>query len=104
MKLRLKYILICAITLVSMSAVALVSHDTSDYSLTAPSAEKSGDYIYTLGQYSGKVAVFEYGNAQPIEVLECPIDSLPDEDAKQLLVGISVKSDEELQHLIEAYD
>ena len=61
-------------------------------------------YKYTVKEYNGNVAVFSFGSTYPIEVLECPLKSLPDDEAKKLSAGIDVESEEELQQLIEAYD
>ncbi len=61
-------------------------------------------YKYTLKEFNGNVAVFSFGSTYPIEVLECPLKSLPDDEAQKLSAGIDIETEEELQQLIEAYD
>ena len=61
-------------------------------------------YRYTVKEYNGNVAVFSFGSTYPIEVLECPLKSLPDDEAQRLSAGIDIETEEELQQLIEAYD
>ncbi len=61
-------------------------------------------YKYTVKSFNGNVAVFGYGNSYPIEVLECPLKSLPDDEAQRLSAGIDIETEEELQQIIEAYD
>lgn len=61
-------------------------------------------YRYTVKEFNGNVAVFSFGSTYPIEVLECPLKSLPDDEAQKLTAGIDIETEEELQQLIEAYD
>ena len=61
-------------------------------------------YKYTVKEYNGNIAVFSFGSTYPIEVLECPLKSLPDNEAQRLTAGIDIQTDDELQQLIEAYD
>ena len=56
-------------------------------------------YKYTVKEYNGNVAVFSFGSTY-----ECPLKSLPDNEAQRLTAGIDIQTDDELQQLIEAYD
>ena len=61
-------------------------------------------YQFTVKEFNGRVAVFDYGTATPVEILDCPLSSLPAEEADRLKAGINVSTQTELQQLIEAYD
>lgn len=61
-------------------------------------------YKYTLKEFNGNVAVFSFGSTYPLEVLECPLKSLPTDEAQKISAGIDIETEEELQQLIEAYD
>lgn len=67
-------------------------------------SEQADGYVYWIKEYNGKVAVFENNAQQPQEILDCPLDSLPNEEIKRIQNGIPVSSPEELQQWIEAYD
>lgn len=58
---------------------------------------------YIIRDYQGRVAVFRYGEDEPEEVFEVFTSSLPESECERLSRGITVKSDEELQSLIEDY-
>ncbi|MGN0545023.1 MAG: BofC C-terminal domain-containing protein [Acutalibacteraceae bacterium] len=58
---------------------------------------------YIIRDYQGRVAVFRYGEDEPEEVFEVFTSSLPESECERISKGITVKSDEELQSLIEDY-
>lgn len=61
-------------------------------------------FKYTIREYNGKVAVFDYGQQKPKIILDSLTNSLPEEDAENIRRGINVRTDSELQYLIEAFD
>ena len=62
-------------------------------------------FRYTVKNYNGKVAVFNFGDdSYPVEILDCPINSLPESEKEKLNKGINIFSEQELQEIIEAYD
>ena len=81
----------------------LVGNDSKEKNISDSDNTTVG-YRYTVKEYNGNVAVFGFGTTYPIEVLECPVNSLPDEEAQKLSAGIDIETEEELQQIIEAYD
>ncbi|HBL41206.1 MAG TPA: hypothetical protein DDY98_06410 [Ruminococcaceae bacterium] len=70
----------------------------------AADSKQADGCVYWIKEYNGMVAVFETDSQMPQEVLDCPINSLPTEEAERIQSGIPVSSEEELQQLIEAFD
>lgn len=58
---------------------------------------------YTICDYNGKIAVFKNGERSPEKVFDVYSSSLPKEEYENILSGIKIKDDDELQELIEAY-
>ncbi len=56
-----------------------------------------------LGVWDGRVALFEGENAEPIEVYEVVVATLPPEEQQRLQNGIPVESDDRLSELLENY-
>ncbi len=75
-----------------------------------PKENKTGSEVFTTGfmftvkAYEGKVAVFTYGESVPIEILDCPLSSLPEQQAELLEAGIDITGTDRLQQIIEAFD
>ena len=82
----------------------IVSKAEKDEKNISDSENTAVGYKYTIKEFNGNVAVFSFGSTYPIEVLECPLKSLPDDEAQKLSAGIDIETEEELQQLIEAYD
>ena len=57
----------------------------------------------TLGSFRGYLALFEDEAEEPRQVYPCPIASLPTADRYLLERRIPVRSEKELQHLLEDY-
>ncbi len=83
---------------------AVLKQENSEQKNISDSENTAVGYKYTVKEYNGNVAVFSFGSTYPIEVLECPLKSLPDNEAQRLTAGIDIQTDDELQQLIEAYD
>lgn len=69
----------------------------------AAQAKRNSMPAFTLSVYEGRVAVFAYGCAEPAEILDTKIASLPQTEAERLTVGIPAENAEALQRLIEDY-
>ena len=71
---------------------------------TAGSEITTVGFEYTIKEYKGKIAVFNYGEDLPIEILDCPLRSLPETEADKIRMGINIENEINLQKIIEAYD
>ncbi|MEG2597165.1 MAG: hypothetical protein RR977_01960 [Oscillospiraceae bacterium] len=60
-------------------------------------------YPYFIQQYDGKIGVFKNDSKTPIQVVELPPSLLPPYDQSELEAGIPVRSEEELQKILEDY-
>lgn len=95
---------ISAVILVSALALAVKTIQSPYKNNEADSNSVTVSYKYTVKDYNGKVAVFSYGSSYPIEILDCPLNSLPADEAARLFEGINITDESQLQTLIEAYD
>lgn len=57
----------------------------------------------TLGCFRGYLALFDKGASEPRQIYPCPVASLPDTDRAALEKGIPVRTEEELNRLLEDY-
>lgn len=91
----------------SILAVCLLIASAVMYFTTPVNASDPGEtqraYLYTVQEYEGKVAVTRAGEAQPYQVYDTYISSLPEIDQQQLRQGIPIYSEEELRRAIEDY-
>lgn len=97
-------ILLISVFTFACAAILVIGNDFEISKKITGGESLTTGYQFTLKEYHGKVAVFDYGTAIPFEVLDCPLSSLPEEEAMKLKHGINVVSKSELQQLIEAYD
>ena len=56
-----------------------------------------------LGSYKGYLALFEEGKSEPKQIFPNQVRSLPQEDQLRLEEGILVRSQYQLQQLLEDY-
>ena len=63
--------------------------------------KSSSSLTYIVKNFNGNVAVFETGSSTPFRVTEVQINTLPFEDQKNLEIGITVTSKEQLYSLLE---
>lgn len=56
-----------------------------------------------LGSYKGYIALFEEGSTEPKQIFPTQVISLPQEDRLKLEEGILVRSQYQLQQLLEDY-
>ena len=80
-----KNTIICLVLIILLGCSTILFL-TSDYSneknITGSEAITTG-YKFTLKEYCGKVAVFNYGADTPLEILNCPLSSLPEDAVLQ---------------------
>ena len=59
--------------------------------------------MYVLSTYDGRIALFKSGYSMPVEIYDVYIDTLPEEEQKNLEKGISAQNDEQALRLVEDY-
>ena len=103
MKRRIETVLFTLIFAVASIMIIIVSK-SAEKNEKADSESSTVSFIYTVKEFNGKVAVFDYGESQPIEILDCPVSNLPHNEAEKIKIGINISSEQQLQNIIEAYD
>lgn len=58
---------------------------------------------YTIGEWEGKVAVFEGDQAFPRQVFDMYVEALPPEQRRQVQDGVAVENEARLSVLLEDY-
>lgn len=58
---------------------------------------------YVLGEYEGYLAVFRGEQQKPYQVLQMPVQLLPEEDQGAIEAGIRVQTEQELRRLLEDF-
>ncbi len=97
--------LVCILLIIfAASALTLDFTQSFDNKNEADSNTVAIGYKFTVKNFNGKVAVFSYGSTYPIEVLECPVSSLPPDEAQKVKAGIDIADEADLQQIIEAFD
>lgn len=86
------------------SVMLIISCKTAENIKKTDSDISTVGFVYTVKEFNGKVAIFEYGEKLPFQILECPISSLPQDEADKIITGIDISNEKQLQNLIEAYD
>ena len=101
---NLNNLLLSLIFIFSLLAIILMGSQAERQTKETGSEIFTTGFSFTIKEYEGKIAVFDYGSAYPIEILDCPLSSLPEDEAAKLRSGISVANKSELQKIIEAFD
>ncbi|MDD5863266.1 MAG: BofC C-terminal domain-containing protein [Firmicutes bacterium] len=57
----------------------------------------------TLGCFRGYLALFDKGAGEPRQIYPCQVSTLPDADRQALEKGIPVRTEEELNRLLEDF-
>ncbi len=99
----MKKIIIPIIALVSLATLTISNNFNKKPENINNTAETTSVYFYTLRDYKGRIALFVNDNEAPKETFEVFTDTLPEEDASKLKKGIIVKSEAELQKILEEY-
>lgn len=58
---------------------------------------------YTIGEWEGRVAVFEGAQTQPMQVYDVAVSTLPEELRRQIARGVPAESEAQLSVLLEDY-
>lgn len=58
---------------------------------------------YTIGEWEGRLAVFEGEQLYPRQVFEVYVDALPEELREQVKAGVPARDDTQLSVLLEDY-
>lgn len=91
---------VVVIIVICIVIYSITSDDNSASSLNTTGTQ-STEFLYIVSEYKGKVAVYKYDSKTPLEIYDTYTDSLPESDRIYLKQGIEVKSEEELEDLIE---
>lgn len=62
------------------------------------------DYLYCVKLENGKIVVYKNGDVTPFETIDTDPSVLPKQDLDSLKEGIYIKTDAELQRLLEDFD
>lgn len=95
--------------IVIISTIIAMSLITTTYALKSSTDTKSGENqltrtpLYTVSEFNGRLAVFEYNSEIPVEIYDIYINTLPDLDYKKIQEGITVYSSESLNIIINEY-
>ena len=68
-----------------------------------PEGETAVSARYTIGEWEGRLAVFEGGSPQPRQVFEVYVDALPEELRQRVKEGVPARDDTQLSVLLEDY-
>lgn len=60
-------------------------------------------FYLVLGSYKGYIALFDEGSTEPRQIFPNQVITLPEEDQKKLAEGILVRSERQLNQLLEDY-
>ncbi len=103
MERKIQTILLALIFIISSIGIIIFSKKIEKKEI-ADSIITTVDYVYTVKEFKGKVAVFKYGESLPFQILDCPVSSLPQTEADIIRIGIDIENEINLQKIIEAYD
>lgn len=106
------YVLLATLCVSAVAAVALLAYgnraavpapsETATPSTTVSTAT-SPPTGYLLGEWNGKLALYQAGHPYPEEVYDVFVRSFPAEDRERLEQGIPVADETELERLLEDY-
>ena len=97
-------LLVAVLVLVFYRPAAAPPIDSSSTSVTAPSETTRGaSLLCVIGEWEGKLAVFQPSGSSPSEVFDVYISSLPEQEQQKLKDGIPVYDEETLAGLLEDY-
>ena len=95
--------LVAAFVLIGVAAWVSVLLPMGDEVPVEPTEEKAAIPARRLGEWKGQLALFEEGTAEPIEVYEVSVLTLPTEEQKRIREGITVENEDILAELLENY-
>src|SRR5574344_821939 len=87
---------LCFLLVLSIVIIAAYYNKTEE-EISRSGATVSQTALYTVKDLNGKIAIYRYGEQNPIQVLEDPyVDNLPEIDQQHLKQGIDVFTEDEL--------
>ena len=90
--------MIVAISLITTTYALKPSQSQSESKEKSPEAP-----LYTISEFNGRLAVFNYNSDIPIEIYDIKINTLPILDYEKIKTGVNVYTKESLYILIEEY-
>ena len=92
---------LCLILVFSIIIIAAY-YNKANSEVSRSGATVSQTALYIVKELNGKIAIYKYGEQNPMQVLEDPyVDNLPPIDRQRLSEGIDVFSENELNTLVE---
>ncbi|MEG1887107.1 MAG: hypothetical protein RR177_03180 [Oscillospiraceae bacterium] len=92
--------LICFFSILSIIIIAAFS---ANINADVPKANQQQPApMYIVREYGGKIAVFKYGEQNPLKIYDDPsVLNLPASDQSDLLAGIDIYTEQELFSILE---
>lgn len=87
-----------------LTTVTVCISATAKPTTTENIISKKAEANYFLGEFNGKLAIFEADNNAPIEVLDVYIESLPERDVQRIKNGIFADTLSEIIAISEDYE
>ncbi len=100
-------IVLVVIAIISMGFAIYIASGIyffEDENININTQEIAPDYSYVLKDVDGKIGIFMPNEIKPFIVLDIYTITLPDYDRANLLRGINVKDDTQLNQFIEDFD
>ena len=91
------FMLVCA-CIVVISAIY-----SKGYTDKRNASSEEISHIYTVKEYNGRIGIFSADSNELLRILDVYLSTLPSEDVEKLAVGIKIRSESELQQIIEDY-
>ncbi len=86
-----------------ISVVFIFITDSSNADNTTRNTIVTNETVYILKEYNGQLAIYKSNESTPFKVYEIQINSLPEGDKNNLLKGIVVQDEKELNQLISDF-
>ena len=101
MRTNVRNVLLSLAIALTLSAVTLLVI----FRFVLPTRARSNTVLpaYTIGEWDGKVAVFEGDDTYPMQIFDTDVAGLPDEQRAQVEKGVAVLRAEELYQMLEDY-
>ena len=64
----------------------------------------SSQTVYIVRVYKGQIGVFAENEETPSQIVDVPVDILPEADQKMLKDGITVRGEDKLNSILEDYE
>lgn len=88
---------------VSAAVAAVALFIIFKFILPTKTARYAPPPAYTIGEWEGKVAVFEGADDYPMQIFDTDVAGLPEEQRAQVEAGVRVERAEELYLILEDY-